>query len=79
MLEPLGLVVDVVDVQAERASEVELEQPVVADDLDRDLLARRSQPHAAVGRCSTRSRAASFLTIVLADAGETVAPRGRGP
>ena len=40
VLEPVGLVVDVVDVDAERLREVELEQPVVADHLDGDPLAR---------------------------------------
>ena len=49
MLEPVGLVVDGVDVEAERLGEVELEQPVVADHLDRDALARVGQPRAAVG------------------------------
>ena len=39
VLEPVGLVVDVVDVHAERLGEVELEQPVVADHLERDPLA----------------------------------------
>ena len=40
VLEPVGLVVDVVDVEAERLRQVELEQPVVADHLERDPLAR---------------------------------------
>ena len=35
VLEAVGLVVDVVDVEAERLREVELDQPVVADDLER--------------------------------------------
>ena len=39
VLEPVGLVVHVVDVDPERLREVELEQPVVADHLERDPLA----------------------------------------
>ncbi len=38
VLEPVGLVVDVVDVQPERLREVQLEQPVVTDHLERDAL-----------------------------------------
>src|SRR4051794_6848553 len=48
VLEPVGLVVDGVDVQAERLREVELEQPVVADHLERDLFAVARQVEAAV-------------------------------
>ena len=43
VLEPVGLVVHVVDVDAERLREVELEQPVVADHLERDALAGRRE------------------------------------
>jgi hypothetical protein len=39
VLEPVGLVVDIVDVKTEGFGEVELEQPMVADHLDRDALA----------------------------------------
>jgi len=49
VLEPVGLVVHVVDVEPEGLGEVELDQAVVADHLERDLLARRRQPGAAVG------------------------------
>ena len=42
VLEPVGLVVDVVDADPERLGEVELEQPVVADHLERHLLAVRA-------------------------------------
>ena len=41
VLEPVGLVVDIVDVHAERLREVQLEQAVVADHLERDALAVR--------------------------------------
>src|SRR5205085_10901451 len=47
-LEAIGLVVNVVDVQAERLREVELEQAVVSDHLERDTLARVGQLDAAV-------------------------------
>jgi hypothetical protein len=50
VLEPLGLVVHGVDVEPESARKVELEQPMVADHLDRDLLARRREADAAVRR-----------------------------
>ena len=42
MLEPVGLLVDGVDVQPERLREVELDQPVVPDHLERDPLAGRA-------------------------------------
>jgi hypothetical protein len=50
VLEPVGLVVDLVDVDPERLREVELEQAVVSDHLERHLLAVRRQGDAAVGR-----------------------------
>jgi hypothetical protein len=49
VFEPVGLIVDGVDVQAERLREVELEEPVMADHLDGDALAGIAQPCAAVG------------------------------
>ena len=49
MLERLGLLVDAVPRHAEVLGEVELEQPVVAQHLQRDPLAGRRQQHAAVG------------------------------
>ena len=49
MFEPVRLVVDGVDIQAERLGEVELEQPVMADHLDGDALAGVAQPRAVVG------------------------------
>src|SRR5581483_9162670 len=48
VLEPIGLFVHVVDVHAERLREIELEQAVVPDDLERDALARRRERDAAV-------------------------------
>src|SRR5262249_19691153 len=47
VLEPIGLVVHVVDVEPERVREVELEQPVVADHLDGDALSRPGEACAA--------------------------------
>ena len=55
--------------EAERLGEVQLEQPVVADHLERDALAGVGQLDAAVGLVLVRaSSAASFFTIALADA-----------
>jgi hypothetical protein len=48
VLEPVGLVVDRVDVQPERLGEVELEQAVVADHFERNALARGGQVCAAI-------------------------------
>src|SRR5439155_1379351 len=48
VLQAVRFVVHVVDVHAQRLREVELEQPVVADDLDRDALTGRCQRRAAV-------------------------------
>jgi len=48
VLEPLRLVVDVVHVQAERLCEIELQQAVMADDFDRDLLARARERDASI-------------------------------
>src|SRR5690242_14620345 len=50
VLEPVGLVVDVSEVEAERLREVELEQPVMTDHLERDALAGRRQTDALVRR-----------------------------
>jgi len=50
VLEPVGLVVDIVDVKTEGLGEVELEQPMVADHLDRDALACGREADALVGR-----------------------------
>ena len=48
MLEPVGLDMHLVERQAERLREVLLEQPVMPDDLERDLLPRRGQLDTAV-------------------------------
>ena len=71
VLEPVGLFVDLVDVDPERLREVELEQPVMPDHLERDLLALRVSETPRYGACSTSASAASFFTIALADAGDT--------
>src|SRR5436190_650686 len=49
VLEHLGLVVNAIPGHAERLGEIELEQAVVAQDLEGDLGARRGQLHAPVG------------------------------
>ena len=49
MLEHLGLRVDAVPRHAELLGEVQLEQPVMADDLERQAEAGRRELHAAVG------------------------------
>jgi len=48
VLEPVGLVMHGIDVQAECLREIELEQAVVANDLDGNALAARTQPGAAI-------------------------------
>ena len=48
VLEPLGLVVDVVHVEPQRLGQVQLQQPMVADDLECDLLPRGGQRYATV-------------------------------
>ena len=58
--------------QAERLGEVELEQAVVADHLERDALAGGRQVRAVVRARARAGRArSSFFTIALAEAGET--------
>ena len=78
VLEPVGLGVHLVDGDPERLGEVELEQPVVADHLERHPLAvggeRRSPRY---GAWSTSPSAASFFTIALVEAGETPIARAR--
>ena len=49
VLEPVGLVVHVVDADPERLREVQLEQPVVPDHLERHLLAGVRERDAPVG------------------------------
>ncbi len=49
VLEPVRLVVDVLDVEPERARQIELEQAMVPDNLERDALAGRGQAGAVVG------------------------------
>ena len=71
MLEHLGLVVDPVPGHPQRVGEVGLEQPVVADHLERDALARRGQLDAVVGSYSTRPRSAIRLSIAVTVPGET--------
>ena len=48
VLEPVGLGMDGLDRDPQRLGQVELEQPVMADDLERNPLAGRSQVDAAV-------------------------------
>src|SRR5204863_306164 len=66
-LERVGLVVDVVDVHAERLGKVGLEQAVVPDDLERDPLARGREGDAAVG-----------LVVGELERGELLHHRARG-
>ena len=72
VLEPVRLGVHGVEREAERLSEVLLEQAVVADDLERGPLALvRSASAPLYGVCSTSPSSASFLIIAVADGGET--------
>ena len=77
VLERLGLLVHAVPRHAEVLGEVELEQPVVAQDLERDALALGGQrARRGTGTWSTSPSSASFLTMLDADAGVTPQPRG---
>jgi len=49
VLESFGLVVDLVHVDAERLRQVELEQPVVSNDLERNPFSRVRQGDTAIG------------------------------
>ena len=71
VLEHLGLLVHAVPGHAERFGEVELEQPVVTQHLERDALARPREPHAVVGSCEMSPSASSRLIIAEAEAGDT--------
>ena len=72
VLEPVGLRMDGLDRDPERLRQIQLEEPVMADDLERDSLSRRSEIDAAVGTCSARPSAASFFTIALDRCGRDV-------
>ena len=80
VLEPVGLVVDGVDVQAERLREVELEQPVVADHLERDPLAgRRSAATPRYGACSTQLERRELLHHLARRGGRDLLLAARAP
>ena len=49
VLEPVGLVVDSLHIEPQRLGEIELDQAVVADHLQRHPLAVRGEPGTAVG------------------------------
>ena len=57
VLEAIGLGVHLVPAEPERLHQVELEQPVVADDLERDALARGRQRRAVVALVLDQSEA----------------------
>ena len=61
MLEDLGLGVDAVPRHVERLGEVELEQAVVADDLERHALAGLGELDALVGHVADEAEAVELL------------------
>jgi hypothetical protein len=67
VLEPVRLGVHRIEAELERPREVELEQSVVAQDLEREPLAERCEPHASVG-----------LVVDEPARGELLHHRGRG-
>ena len=68
VLEAVGLVVDVVDVEPEGVCQVQLEQAMVADHLERHLGARR---------CEARASAAVGLVLEQVEHGELLEHHGR--
>ena len=72
MLEPLGLGVHLLPRHAELLHQVQLEQPVVAQHLERDRLARAASGTTPwYGSCSTSRRESRLLIIPVTDAVET--------
>ena len=71
VLERLGLLVDAVPRHAEVLGEVELEQAVVAHDLERDALAVVGQLDALVGRVLDEPALGELLDHPEADGGVT--------
>ena len=61
VLEPFRLVMDVVHVQSERLGEVELEQAVVANDLERNLFARARERDPAIRLVSGEAQGRELL------------------
>ncbi len=61
VLEHLGLGVDAIPRHAQRLGEEQLEQPVVADHLERDLAAVVGETHAAIGQVLDQPELAEAL------------------
>ena len=61
VLQPVGLVVHLVDVDPERLREIQLEKAVVADHLEGDLLPGRGQRDAPVGRVRNETQRRELL------------------
>ena len=76
VLEPVGLVVHVVDVKPERAREVELEQSVVADHLHRNLFPRSGQPHTPVRSVLDEPKCGELLHHGARRGGRDLLPAG---
>ena len=76
VLEPVCLVVDVVDADPERLREVELEQPVVSDHLQGHLLARVRERDAAVGGMLGEPECRQLLHHLARRRGRDVLPAG---
>ena len=74
MLEHLGLVVHAIPGHVERFGEVELEQPVVADDLQRDALAVAGELDAAVAHVGHEPELVE-LACTIPEADAAVTPR----
>ena len=79
VLEHLGLLVDAVARHPQRLGEVGLDQPVVADHLERHPLPRRGQADPLVGDVSTRPSSARRFSIEVAVAGVTPSRSATSP
>ena len=76
VLERLGLVVDAIPGHAEMLGEEQLEQPVVAQHLERQALARGRQRDALVGHVIDEPDLREALDHPRADAGRDAEPGG---
>ena len=65
VLQPLGLLMHFVPPIAQRLHQIEFQQAMMPDDLQRHLLPGWRQPHALVGRMRTSRSSVRRLSILL--------------
>jgi hypothetical protein len=78
VLEHLGLVVDTIPRHAERLRQVQLEQPVMAQNLERDAPARLGQLHPVVRGMLDQAEPVELLDHVRGGRGRDAEPFGEG-